>query len=351
MGVPRVPPFGTGYGYGRVRRTPHRMVHGRPGAHRHLLRSEPRPRPLLHSAVPGRDRGGRGCGAPLRQRPPGRGSGGGPECGRGWTAGHRCHAPLGLGRGVGHLRGGRLGWRHPPPTPPLGRPPHRPGLDPESRWKGRARSGPHRTEGDVMIHIRPMARTRPRGDPALHPRARARRWSGAFLAPALLLLAVACGESQGESPRAAPPIPGNPAPAWEGRTLDGEVVSLEDLRGEVVLLNVWATWCAPCIREMPALDRLERTYRDRGVRVVGASVDRGSAAPQVRRFVEDHDISFLILLDPDQTIMSRFRTLGVPETFLIGPDGIIAHRWIGEFDPMVPSELERIEAQVARLTE
>ncbi|TVR66335.1 MAG: TlpA family protein disulfide reductase [Gemmatimonadales bacterium] len=196
-----------------------------------------------------------------------------------------------------------------------------------------------------------MSRICPFVFPAQYSFADASRWAGVLVAAALLLLAVACGESQGESPRAAPPIPGNPAPAWEGRTLDGEVVSLEDLQGLVVVLNVWATWCAPCIREMPALDRLERTYRDRGVRVVGASVDRGSAAPQVRRFVEDHDISFLILLDPDQTIMSRFRTLGVPETFLIGPDGIIAHRWIGEFDPMVPSELERIEAQVARLNQ
>lgn len=171
----------------------------------------------------------------------------------------------------------------------------------------------------------------------------------ALLIPLLLLLLPGCGESDGDSPRALPPLPGNPAPAWEGRTLDGELVSLDDLRGQVVVLNVWATWCAPCIREMPALDRLARTLGDQGVRVVGASVDRGSAAPQVRRFIEEHDISFLILLDPDQSIMSRFRTLGVPETFLIGPDGVIAHRWIGEFDPMVPSELERIEAQVARL--
>ncbi len=190
-----------------------------------------------------------------------------------------------------------------------------------------------------------MPRARLAGSPAGGHPGRTARWCIRMLAaPAVFLLAVGCWESQGESPRAAPPIPGNPAPAWEGRTLDGEVVSLESLKGQVVLLNVWATWCAPCIREMPALDRLERTYRDRGVRVIGASVDRGSAAPQVRRFVEEHDISFLILLDPDQTIMSRFRTLGVPETFLIGPDGVIAHRWIGEFDPMVPSERARVDA-------
>lgn len=159
----------------------------------------------------------------------------------------------------------------------------------------------------------------------------------------LSLLLTACGTGDDSGPRGAPPVAGNPAPDWEGRSLEGEMVRLDDLRGQIVVLNVWATWCAPCVREMPALEALHREYGPRGVTVIGASVDRGSARGAVRSFVEDHDISFLILLDPDQSIMSRFRTLGVPETFLIGPDGVIAHRWIGEFDPMKPSETERVE--------
>lgn len=159
---------------------------------------------------------------------------------------------------------------------------------------------------------------------------------------AVLLLAGGCGGGDGE-PRALPPVPGNPAPAWEGTTLDGETLSLADLRGEVVMLNVWATWCAPCIREMPALQAFHERYADRGVRVVAASVDRGSAAGEVRRFLEDHGIGFTVLLDPDQRVMSRFRTIGVPETFLIDRDGTIVHRWIGEFDPLDPSALARVE--------
>jgi methionine-rich copper-binding protein CopC/peroxiredoxin len=138
--------------------------------------------------------------------------------------------------------------------------------------------------------------------------------------------------------RGAPPVPGNPAPAWEGTTLSGSSLSLAALEGEVVVLNVWATWCAPCIRELPVLEALHRQYRDEGLRVGGVSVDRGAAREAVRSFVEALDITFTIALDPDQTVMNRFRILGVPETFPIGPDGIIAHRWIGEFDPMAPSD-------------
>jgi cytochrome c biogenesis protein CcmG, thiol:disulfide interchange protein DsbE len=137
--------------------------------------------------------------------------------------------------------------------------------------------------------------------------------------------------------------PGTPAPEYSGRTLDGETISLADLQGQVVVLNVWATWCGPCVREMPALERLHRAYEGRGVRVVGASIDRGGAASAIRRFLDTHDITFTILHDPDQIVTRQFRTLGVPETFLIGRDGKIAHRWFGEFDPMAPEAVEQVE--------
>jgi cytochrome c biogenesis protein CcmG, thiol:disulfide interchange protein DsbE len=161
------------------------------------------------------------------------------------------------------------------------------------------------------------------------------------MALALAFLA-ACGGDAADA-RPAFPTPGNPAPAWEGTTLDGGTLSLAELRGEVVMLNVWATWCAPCLREMPALEALQDRLGPEGLRVVGVSVDRSSAAGDVREFLEAQDISFTVLLDPDQSVMNRFRTLGVPETFLIGRDGVIAHRWIGEFDPLDPSALERVQ--------
>lgn len=168
------------------------------------------------------------------------------------------------------------------------------------------------------------------------------------LLPALLVLLLpALGGCSGDGEareRTLPPVPGNPAPAWEGESLDGTVVALADLEGEVVVLNIWATWCAPCIREMPGLEALHRHFDGEGLRVLGASVDRGSARQEVASFVEELDVTFTILLDPDQRVMSRFRTIGVPETFLIGRDGVIAHRWIGEFDPMATTVLERVQA-------
>ncbi len=161
---------------------------------------------------------------------------------------------------------------------------------------------------------------------------------------ALLFVLMGCGGADGNTDgRPLPPVPGNPAPAWEGTTLDGGSLSLADLRGEVVMLNVWATWCAPCLREMPALQAFHEAYVEQGVRVIAASVDRGSAEREVRRFLDEHGITFTILLDPDQRVMSRFRTLGVPETFLIDREGVIAHRWVGEFDPLDPSALARVE--------
>lgn len=147
--------------------------------------------------------------------------------------------------------------------------------------------------------------------------------------------------------REALPTPGNPAPEYAARMLDGDTLTLNQLRGSVVLLNVWATWCGPCVREMPGLEALHRKYREQGLVVLGASIDRRSAERDVRRFLESNDIGFTILLDPDQNVTQRFRTLGVPETFLIGRDGVIAHRWIGEFEPIAPDVTQRVEALLA----
>jgi cytochrome c biogenesis protein CcmG, thiol:disulfide interchange protein DsbE len=182
------------------------------------------------------------------------------------------------------------------------------------------------------------------GSPIHHPH---RTASGSL--PALVLLALAtisaCG---GDGNRmGVAPVPGNPAPEYSARTLDGESLSLADLSGQVVVLNVWATWCGPCVREMPGLQELHEDYADAGLVVVGASVDRGQAEASVRRFLEARDLTFTILLDPDQTVAQRFRTLGVPETFLIGRDGVIAYRWIGEFDPTAPQVRERVEDLLA----
>lgn len=172
--------------------------------------------------------------------------------------------------------------------------------------------------------------------------------TAAHSAIALLFAALlgGCGAPDGAG-GIAPPAINSPAPEYAARTLAGEDLALADLRGRVVLLNVWATWCGPCIREMPKLQELHSAYREEGLSVVGASIDRGAAEDEVRSFVEANGITFGILLDPDARVETRFRTLGVPESFLIDRKGILRARWIGEFDPGAESVRSQVEALLA----
>ena len=126
---------------------------------------------------------------------------------------------------------------------------------------------------------------------------------------------------------------GDPAPAYSVMTMQGDAITLRGLEGHAVLLNVWATWCIPCQREMPALEALYATFADSGLRVIAVSVDAEGSDADVRRFVDSHGIRFTVARDPDKRVSRTFRTLGVPETFLVDRRGKIARRWIGAFDP------------------
>lgn len=122
----------------------------------------------------------------------------------------------------------------------------------------------------------------------------------------------------------------DPAPDYAAARLDVQGdLSLSDLRGEVVLLNGWATWCAPCREEMPLLEELSNEYAADGLRVIGVSIDRGNADARVREFADKVGVTFTILRDPDNTFARTFRTTGVPETMLIGRDGTLLYRWKG----------------------
>lgn len=141
--------------------------------------------------------------------------------------------------------------------------------------------------------------------------------------------------------------PGDSAPEWSGTLLNGAPFDLPGLRGEVILLTVWATWCAPCRKEMPALNALHDRFRSEGLSVVGVSVDDRSAAGQIPRFLEEFGIGFPIVHDPEGTVQRAFTTMGVPETFLIGRDGRILYRWVGAFDSEADRELDRIRGALA----
>lgn len=134
------------------------------------------------------------------------------------------------------------------------------------------------------------------------------------------------------------------APALSAVTLDGDSVSLADLRGAPVLLNVWATWCAPCRQEIPELQALHEKHAGDGLRVIGVTVDARSAGEDVRAFIDEFGMTYETWWDPDQTSVSAFRAAGVPLTVLIGPDGRIRWRHLGVLRPGDPSLRDAIEA-------
>lgn len=133
---------------------------------------------------------------------------------------------------------------------------------------------------------------------------------------------------------------GAPAPSYAAATLEGDTVSLEGLRGSAVLLNVWATWCAPCRHEMPELQALQDRYGGRGLEVVGVSVDRAGAADEIRSFLEEVGVTYTILHDPGERVTDLFSVYGLPATFLIDREGTVVWRRIG---PLRADEAELAE--------
>lgn len=111
---------------------------------------------------------------------------------------------------------------------------------------------------------------------------------------------------------------GSPAPDFELASLDGGVLSNEDLRGRPVVLNFWASWCVSCRDEMPALERAWRKYRDDGLIVVGVNIrDAESAAA---RFVDEFKVTYLIVRDEQLQLARKLGVTGVPETYFIDQD-------------------------------
>ena len=113
--------------------------------------------------------------------------------------------------------------------------------------------------------------------------------------------------------------PDTKPPEFSGRTLEGETVALAGLRGRVVLLNFWASWCLECRPEMPMFEQLHREFAPRGLTVLGINAREGSEA--VRRYASELSVTFPLVLDLDGKIGAQYGVIGMPTTFLIGRDG------------------------------
>lgn len=148
-----------------------------------------------------------------------------------------------------------------------------------------------------------------------------------FLSPSILLAGAPAPPTSSDSPRSAV---NETAPDFELAGLDGKALGLSGLRGKVVLLTFWASWCPPCRQEMPSQNQLHSTLGGEDFQVVGVNIDKNSSA--ARRFAEDFDLVFPILLDPDQKVQKRYGVYNIPVSFLIDRNGIIVNRRLGVHD-------------------
>ena len=137
--------------------------------------------------------------------------------------------------------------------------------------------------------------------------------------------------------------PGSEAPAFDAiNVATGDTVTLADYRGDVVLLNIWATWCKPCEEEMPSMQRLYEELGPDGMKIVAVSIDI-APTDKVLRWVQERDLTFDVLQDRKRQIERLYQTTGVPESFVIDRTGVIVHRQIGayEWDGPTPTALFR----------
>ena len=142
------------------------------------------------------------------------------------------------------------------------------------------------------------------------------------------------------------------APDFTVNTLDSipHERTLDDYRGNVVLINIWATWCAPCRVEMPSIEQLHRAYAGKGLKILAVSVDDPGTEPQVRSFVKEYGLTFEVLHDPggqEGRVSRDYQTTGYPETVIIGRDGIIRKKLLGAHDWNSPENRALIDRLLA----
>ena len=135
---------------------------------------------------------------------------------------------------------------------------------------------------------------------------------------------------------------GSPAPAFRVTDLAGKPFTSEQLKGSLTVLDVWATWCEPCIDDIPMFNRLHAKYAGAGIKVIGIAVQSGSAA-DIKAHVAKLGVRYPVLVGNDQ-IVGEYVDVGFPITYLISPDGKIAKKYIG----VLPDKQTRKEMDLER---
>ena len=172
------------------------------------------------------------------------------------------------------------------------------------------------------------------------------RWLPVAGVVAVLLALVGAGWLARD--RILPVGVGSDAPDFAATDLRGRPMSVDSLRGEVVLLNIWATWCGPCREEMPSMQRLYQELGDEGLRIVAVSIDAASGGVDadgrpggdIAAFGREYGLTFDLWHDPSGRVARTYSTTGVPESFVIGRDGRIVRKVIGATEWDAPANVE-----------
>lgn len=146
---------------------------------------------------------------------------------------------------------------------------------------------------------------------------------------------------------------GSKAPGFTASTLDSvpRQKTLADYRGQVLMLNVWATWCLPCRVEMPSIEALHKEYGPKGLKIVAVSIDDPGTEPAIRAFAQQYGLTFEILHDAQGKITEAYDITGYPETFIVGKDGVIRKKLMSATDWNSPDARALVDRLLTERTE
>jgi cytochrome c biogenesis protein CcmG/thiol:disulfide interchange protein DsbE len=177
------------------------------------------------------------------------------------------------------------------------------------------------------------------------------------LAIGAVVIAIVCGAAYGGTrylrKELFPVELGTRAPDFKAFTLDSvpKEKSLADYRGQVLMINVWATWCLPCRVEMPSIEALHKAYGPKGLKIVAVSIDDPGTDIAIRAFAKEYGLTFEILHDPKGAITDLYDITGYPETFIIGRDGVIRKKLMSATDWNSPGARALVDRLLAERTE
>lgn len=169
------------------------------------------------------------------------------------------------------------------------------------------------------------------------------RWFGGLLL-GLLATAPAVSSAQGkfvEEEEQEINLVGQKAPAFSLTTLDGKPVSLASLKGKVVLLDFWASWCGPCRKSMPHMEQTWQKYQAKGLVIIGVNVDKEpeKAKAFLAKLAQNVTPSYPLAMDPTAKVLGAYQVMSMPTAFLIGKDGVVLQKFVG-FSDRIAGDLE-----------